>query len=120
LKKNQRKNKKVAADIRIMENHSKYAVFLLPPLCILTHTQTLKHTYTYIHTKTILSLTHTSTYKWPTHSKRARVWNPDIRESDIIAIGLNISICTSKKTRSCLEVCLEGSTPRVGHYDQDA
>jgi hypothetical protein len=38
----------------------------------------------------------------------------------MIAIGLNISIFTSKKTRSCSEFCLEGNTEGVDSYDNDA
>jgi hypothetical protein len=90
LKINQRKNKNAASasasgsrheNLRAMKKHWKYAVFLLPPLCILgtTHTEN-----THIHTHTPLSqthhsLTHSQAHKnTPTCSSSARVWNPDI------------------------------------------
>ena len=41
---------------------------------------------------------------------------PTLRESDIIAIYLDILIFTSKKTRSCSEFCVEGNTPWMFHY----
>jgi hypothetical protein len=48
---------------------------------------------------------------------------PTLRESVMIAIVLNVSIFTSKKTRSCSEFCLEGNTHsvlKVVPYDHDA
>jgi hypothetical protein len=44
---------------------------------------------------------------------------PTLRESDIIAIFLDILIFTSKKTRSCSEFCVEGNTPWVFNYSLD-
>jgi hypothetical protein len=38
----------------------------------------------------------------------------------MIAIVLNVSIFTSKKTRSCSEFCLEGNTEGMVTYDKDA
>ena len=38
----------------------------------------------------------------------------------MIAIVLNVSILTSKKTRSCSEFCLEGNNEGMVTYDKDA
>jgi hypothetical protein len=85
-------------------------------------TKTLKHTHTHH------SLTHSQAHKnTPTCSNKyvcqtlaVREFGiPTLRESDMIAIVLNISIFTSKITRSCSEFRLEGNTEGVLPYDQD-